>query len=47
MLEALLRVLLALVLPTAIFVLVWSLLSYAMYVGLIVWTVLFVRSEAA
>jgi len=47
LLEALLRVLLALVLPTAIFVLVWSLLSYAMYVGLIVWTVLFGRSEAA
>jgi hypothetical protein len=47
LLEGLLRALLALVLPTTIFVLVWSPLSYAMYVGLIVWTVLFGRSEAA
>jgi hypothetical protein len=47
LLEALLRVLLALALPTAIFGLVWSPLSYAMYAGLIVWTILFGRSAAA
>lgn len=47
LLEALLRVLLALTLPTATFGLVWSPLSYVIYAGLIVWTILFGRSAAA
>jgi hypothetical protein len=42
-LEALLRILLALSLSTSMFLLVWSVLSYGIYATLLVWTVSYAR----